>query len=60
MDTYWIPSVNYMDSLGRSAFAEFTEVYQVETDFKSKIVAEVDKLIATAALPKAVVVVEAQ
>ena len=60
MDTYWIPGVNHLGSYGRWAFAEFTEVYHIETDFKSKFAAEFDKLIAAAAVSKAVAVVEAQ
>ena len=54
MDTYWVPGVNHLGSYGRWAFAEFTEVYQIEADFKSKIAAEFDKLIAAAAVPKTV------
>ncbi|MDP2791091.1 MAG: DEAD/DEAH box helicase family protein [Rectinemataceae bacterium] len=30
MDTYWIPGVNHNGNLGRWAFAEFTEVYEIE------------------------------
>jgi type III restriction enzyme len=37
MDTYWIPRVNNLKTYGRWAFAEFTKVYQIETDFKLKI-----------------------
>ena len=33
MDTYWVPGVNNLGSYGRWAFAEFTEVYQIEADF---------------------------
>lgn len=45
MDTYWIPGVNYSKKYGRWAFAEFTEVYQIEADFKSKIESEFNKMI---------------
>ncbi|MGB7987989.1 MAG: DEAD/DEAH box helicase family protein [Candidatus Methylophosphatis roskildensis] len=34
MDTYWVPGVNHLGTYGRWAFAEFTEVYQIESDFK--------------------------
>lgn len=30
MDTYWVPGVNHLETYGRWAFAEFTEVYQSE------------------------------
>lgn len=45
MDTYWIPGVNNLGSYGRWAFAEFTEVYQMEADFQQKIKAEFNKMI---------------
>jgi type III restriction enzyme len=34
MDTYWVPGVNNDGRFGRWEFAEFTEVYQIESDFK--------------------------
>jgi type III restriction enzyme len=37
MDTYWIPGVNNNGQYGRWAFAEFTEVYQVEAGFNKLI-----------------------
>ena len=37
METYWVPGVNHLGSYGRWAFAEFTEVYQIESDFKAKV-----------------------
>ncbi len=45
MDTYWIPGVNNLKTYGRWAFAEFTEVYQIETDFEAKVEAEFAKLL---------------
>ncbi|MEX2163520.1 MAG: DEAD/DEAH box helicase family protein [Sulfuricaulis sp.] len=48
METYWVPGVNNLDTYGRWAFAEFTEIYQIESDFKAKIKAEFDKMIDTA------------
>ena len=48
MDTYWVPGVNNLKTYGRWAFAEFTEVYQIETDFAAKVGGEFDKMIATA------------
>ncbi len=48
METYWIPGVNNLGSYGRWAFAEFTEVYQIEEDFKEKIEDEFNKMIEAA------------
>lgn len=48
MDTYWVPGVNHLGSYGRWAFAEFTEVYQIEADFKAKVEGEFNKMIDAA------------
>ncbi|MEX0744812.1 MAG: DEAD/DEAH box helicase family protein [Phycisphaeraceae bacterium] len=48
MDTYWVPGVNHLGTHGRWAFAEFTEVYQIESDFEAKIAAEFNKMIESA------------
>lgn len=45
MDTYWVPGVNNDGRYGRWAFAEFTEVYQIESDFKAKVEAGFNKMI---------------
>lgn len=37
MDTYWIPGVNNDGRYGRWAFAEFTDVYEIESEFKKMI-----------------------
>jgi type III restriction enzyme len=37
MDTYWIPGVNNLEKYGRWAFAEFTDVYEMEDDFAAKV-----------------------
>jgi len=37
MDTYWVPGVNHLGTYGRWAFAELTEVYSIEADFKAKV-----------------------
>lgn len=47
METYWVPGVNHTAQYGRWAFAEFTEVYQIETDFKAKVESEFNKMIDT-------------
>lgn len=46
MENYWVPGVNNLATYGRWAFAEFTEVYQIETDFKAKVEFEFEKMIA--------------
>jgi type III restriction enzyme len=45
METYWVPGVNNGGKYGRWAFAEFTEVYQIESDFAAKVEAEFNKMI---------------
>ena len=45
METYWVPGVNNLGIYGRWAFAEFTEVYQIEVDFEAKVEAEFDKML---------------
>ena len=47
MDTYWVPGVNNLKTYGRWAFAEFTEVYMIETDFAAKVGDKFDKMITT-------------
>ncbi len=53
MDTYWIPGVNHLKEYGRWAFAEFTEVFQIEADFQAKIEAEFHKMVAAVTSPVA-------
>jgi type III restriction enzyme len=48
METYWVPGVNHLGTYGRWAFAEFTEMYQIEADFKAKVEGEFNKMIASA------------
>ena len=45
MDTYWVPGVNQLGTYGRWAFAEFTEVYQIEARFKEKVASAFDETI---------------
>ena len=45
MDTYWVLGVNNLGTHGRWAFAEFTEVYQIESDFEARVKSEFDKMI---------------
>ncbi|MFC1818249.1 BPTD_3080 family restriction endonuclease [Thermodesulfobacteriota bacterium] len=45
METYWVPGVNNLKSFGRWAFAEFTEIYQMESDFEAKVESHFNKMI---------------
>jgi type III restriction enzyme len=53
MDTYWVPGVNHTSGHGRWAFAEFTDLYVIEADFKAKVESEFDKMIASTTAPSA-------
>ena len=48
MDTYWVPGVNNLGTYGRWAFSEFTDVYEIESDFKAKVEAKFNEMIDTA------------
>jgi type III restriction enzyme len=37
METYWVPGVNNLGEYGRWAFAEFTEVFEIESEFNKMI-----------------------
>ena len=37
MDTYWVPGVNGLGTFGRWAFAEFTDVYELEAEFDALV-----------------------
>ncbi len=43
METYWESGVNNLGKYGRWAFAEFTDVYQIESDFEARVEAEFNK-----------------
>jgi type III restriction enzyme len=49
MDTYWVPGVNHLGTHGRWAFAELTEVYQIEADFEKKVEGAFERMIEAAA-----------
>ena len=48
MATYWVPGVNNLGTHGRWAFAEFREIYRIESDFEAKVNQAFDTLIDTA------------
>lgn len=37
METYWVPGVNHLGTFGRWAFAELTQVYDIETDLEARM-----------------------
>ncbi|BCX88258.1 type III restriction enzyme [Methylomarinovum tepidoasis] len=37
MENYWVPGVNNHGQYGRWAFAEFTDVYEMQDDFEEKV-----------------------
>jgi type III restriction enzyme len=49
MESYWIPGVNNLGSFGRWAFAEFTDMYEIASDFDTKVKERFDAMIAKAA-----------
>jgi type III restriction enzyme len=49
IETYWVPGVNNLGQYGRWAFAEFADVYQIESDFKVKLASQFDAMIKAAA-----------
>ncbi len=50
MDTYWVPGVNHLGTYGRWAFAEFTEVYQIEAEFAARVESQFNRMIDDLAL----------
>ena len=48
METYWVPGVNNLGKFGRWAFAEFTDVYQIQADFEAKVQAQFYEMIESA------------
>lgn len=45
METYWVSGVNHLGTYGRWAFAEFTDVWQIGSDFEARVAAEFDRMI---------------
>jgi len=48
MHTYWIPAVNHLGTHGRWAFAELSDVWEMEADFAAAVQAAFDQLLADA------------
>lgn len=53
METYWAPGVNNSGSYGRWAFAEFTEVYQIQSDFEAEVERSFNEMICQAVAEEA-------
>jgi type III restriction enzyme len=49
METYWVPGVNQLGTQGRWAFAELTEIYQIESDFEEMVRQAFDRMVEAAA-----------
>ena len=45
MNAYWVPGVNNHGHYGRWAFVEFTDVYEMQSDFEAQVEAEFNKMI---------------
>ena len=46
MKTYWVPGVNHLGTYGRWAFAEFCDVYEIESDFAAKVAGQFEIMVA--------------
>ena len=51
METYWVPGVNNHGQYGRWAFAEFTDVYEMQSDFEARVELEFNKMINSVSAP---------
>ena len=45
MENYWVPGVNNNGQYGRWGFAEFTDVYQIGSDFEARVKSEFNRMI---------------
>ncbi len=45
METYWVPGVNRHGRYGRWAFAEFTDVYTIQSDFEARVEADFNQMV---------------
>jgi type III restriction enzyme len=48
MRSYWVPGVNHLKTHGRWAFAEFCDVYEIESDFSEKVESQFQKMLESA------------
>lgn len=52
METYWVPGVNNNGEHGRWTFAEFTDVYEIESDFAAKVETAFNEMIQSVTAAK--------
>ncbi len=45
MDTYWVSGVNRLGTYGRWAFVEFADVYDMQSDFETRVEVEFNRLM---------------
>lgn len=45
METYWIPGVNHLKDHGRWAFAEFKDVYAMQSEFAARVESEFNRIV---------------
>ena len=48
IETKWIPGVNNSGKFGRWTFAEFRDVYEIESEFTAKLEEQINELIDSA------------
>jgi type III restriction enzyme len=44
METYWVPGVNRLGAYGRWAFAELTDMYEIESEFSSIVERQLEQI----------------
>jgi type III restriction enzyme len=45
MESYWVPGVNNLGNYGRWAFAEFTDVWEMQDDFEEQVASKFESMI---------------
>ena len=50
MDTCWMPGVNHHGRYGGWAFAGFTDIYEMQSDFEARVEAEFNEMIEKVAV----------
>jgi type III restriction enzyme len=47
-ESRWVPGVNNLGANGRWDFAEFTDVWEIESDFEKKVASKFEEMLASA------------
>lgn len=50
MEIHWVPGVNNRGGYGRWAFADFGEMFRIESEFEKRVESEFNKMIEGAAV----------